>query len=220
VLRLCVIDDHALLGQTLVSSFREAGVDAWMLPPTGREELLAALAEDRPDVVLLDLDLGDPIGDGTLLVAPLQSLGAKVLVMTGVRERLRLCAAIAAGADGILAKTVPFEELLAAARQLVEGGTLISEAIRLEVCTEVRRHRRHEEASRKVFRQLTVREREVLNRLAEGRPVSAIAEEFVVSEATVRSQVRGILTKLGVGSQLEAVALANRSGWIPQQRSG
>jgi DNA-binding NarL/FixJ family response regulator len=140
--------------------------------------------------------------------------------MTGVRERLRLYAAIDAGADGIMAKTAPFEELLDAARRLAQGESLIPDATRLDVCAEVRRHRRHEEASRRVFHQLTAREREVLNRLAEGRPVSASAEEFVVSEATVRSQVRGILTKLGVGSQLEAVALANRSGWVPQQRSG
>ena len=88
--RISVIDDHALLGQTLVSSFREAGVEAWMVPLAGRGELLAAVAGHRPDVVLPDLDLGEPIGDGTLLIAPLQALGLKVLVMTGVRERLRL----------------------------------------------------------------------------------------------------------------------------------
>lgn len=220
MLRLSVVDDHALLGQTLVASFRDAGIDAHMAPVSGRDAMMSAVAAHRPDVVLLDLDLGEPIGDGVTLVAPLRALGFKVLVMTGVQDQRRLDAVVEAGADGVVLKTAPFEDLLDAARRLVAGERLISDAARHEVSGEVRRHRRREEASRKVFRQLTAREREVLALLASGHSVSAISARFVVAEATVRSQVRGILTKLGVGSQLEAVAMANRSGWIPQQRQG
>ncbi len=64
------------------------------------------------------------------------------------------------------------------------------------------------------FHCLTAREGQVLRALAEGVGVAAIAADWFVSEATVRSQVRGVLTKLGVTSQLEAVAAAHRCGWL------
>ena len=69
-------------------------------------------------------------------------------------------------------------------------------------------------AQRPGLERLTGRERQVLEALGEGRTVTDIAASWVVSESTVRSQVRGILTKLGVTSQLEAVALALRVGWL------
>jgi DNA-binding NarL/FixJ family response regulator len=217
---LSVVADHVLRGHALVAAFREVGVDAEVVPAAGELDVLAAVARRRPDVVLLDLDVGEPVGEGATLVAPLQDLGVKVLVVTGLGDPGRVSAAIEAGADGIVARSAPVVELVAAARQLVGGASVIGEAARIEVEAALRRQGQREHASRRVHRQLTAREREVLTRLADGETVKAIADDLVVSEATVRSQVRGILTKLGVGSQLEAVALASRSGWIPPQRSG
>ena len=70
------------------------------------------------------------------------------------------------------------------------------------------------------FERLTPREAEVLALLMQGQAAEAIARRFVVSEATVRTQIRGVLGKLGVGSQLAAVAEAHRVGWqAPAARS-
>ena len=73
---------------------------------------------------------------------------------------------------------------------------------------------RAKRAAREPFDRLTSREQQVLHALADGRSVACIAEDWFVSEATVRSQVRGVLLKLGVSSQLEAVARATKAGWL------
>ncbi len=65
-----------------------------------------------------------------------------------------------------------------------------------------------------MFEQLTPREAEVLRHLAAGLPAAAIASSSHVSEATVRTQIRAVLSKLGVQSQLQAVAVARRAGWL------
>jgi len=75
-----------------------------------------------------------------------------------------------------------------------------------------------ESEAREPFERLTAREQQVLRELGNGKVVTTIAEEWFVSEATVRSQVRGVLTKLAVSSQLEAVALALRVGWLVDAR--
>jgi DNA-binding NarL/FixJ family response regulator len=69
------------------------------------------------------------------------------------------------------------------------------------------------------FETLSAREGQVLRALAEGQSVAVIAQAWFVSEATVRSQVRAVLTKLGCASQLEAVAAAHRCGWISPSAS-
>jgi DNA-binding NarL/FixJ family response regulator len=74
--------------------------------------------------------------------------------------------------------------------------------------------RERKAAAREPFDRLTTREQQVLRALADGRSVTQIATEWFVSESTVRSQVRGVLTKLGAGSQLEAVAQALKAGWL------
>jgi DNA-binding NarL/FixJ family response regulator len=85
---------------------------------------------------------------------------------------------------------------------------------RQHLVNELRCAREHERAEREPFDRLTSREQQVLNALADGRSVACIAEDWFVSEATVRSQVRGVLLKLGVSSQLEAVARATKAGWV------
>jgi DNA-binding NarL/FixJ family response regulator len=80
--------------------------------------------------------------------------------------------------------------------------------------TDLRMARAAEARRLRPFEQLTRREAETLQRLCEGGVASAIAEEWVVSLATVRSHIRSVLVKLGVSSQLEAVALAHQSGWL------
>ncbi len=86
---------------------------------------------------------------------------------------------------------------------------------RLRLITQWSRWRASNAATLAPFTRLTPREASVLAMLMEGKQVRAIAAESYVTEATVRSQVHGILVKLDVNSQIEAVALASRVGWRP-----
>lgn len=212
--RIAIVEDHALLAQSLGFTLEAAGLEV-LVPALGdRSGLLETLHAFAPSLVLLDLELGEPLGDGTRLIGPLTALGAHVLVMTSVSDRIRLAATLEAGAVGFLAKTEPVDVLIETVRRAARGECVHDLTERHDLLFDLRRHRREEQVRDRAFARLTPREREALVALAEGKTVACLAEEWVVAQTTVRTQVRGILTKFGVGSQLEAVALARRCGWL------
>ena len=209
-----IIEDHALLAQSLVIALNAEGCLASVAENIDRATLLAKVSTLRPAVVLLDLDLG-VLGDGVELVLPLCELGARVLVVSGTTDRVRLAETVERGAVGFLSKTVSFEQLLATVLDVVAQRPVLSTAERYELLAELRGSRTSRRKNLAPFRTLTPKEREVLGALAHGGRVETIAEAAVVSEATVRSQIRGVLSKLGARSQLEAVARAWMVGWVP-----
>jgi two-component system, NarL family, nitrate/nitrite response regulator NarL len=163
-------------------------------------------------VVLLDLDLG-PLGSGLDLVGPLVEAGAVVVMLTGVTDRAQLAACVEAGAAGLLAKTIPFDDLIEAVATVANRGTLLDQAGRDELLADLRAKRAADRRRLAAFEALTARERAVLAQLVEGRSAEAVAAASFVSVATVRSQIQAILRKLGVNSQLAAVALARDAGF-------
>jgi len=213
-----VIDDHELVSAAMVLALREAGLHATRCPVTDAAGVLAEVATTPPRLILLDLDLGhDAEGrpvDGVKLIGGLRAQGCAVLVVSGTADRRRVAAAIAAGAQGWVSKSAPLPTLTAAAIDAVAGRPVMSEVERAEWLAYEREHREQAAALTRRLERLTAREREVLDRLVEGRRAAAIAAEFVVSLTTVRSQIRSILLKLQVRSQLEAVALVReRRRW-------
>lgn len=225
--RLTLVDDHRLLSDSLATALTAERFAVRVVAPHAGPDLVEDIATTSPDLVLLDLDLGCSV-DGTTLVGPLRRTGARVLVMTGSSDALRHGAVLERGAVGVLEKSRPFDELLDGIRAAARGEHLIGEEDRRRL---VQRSRAATVAHRDVaarFARLTAREADVLRELQEGRSVQEIAAGSHVSEATVRSQVRAVLTKLGVTSQLQAVALARRaaggragrSSWIPWVGSG
>lgn len=212
-----IVEDHALLAQTLVIALNAEGCRARIAGLTSPAVLLQQVHTLRPAVVLLDLDLGI-LGDGVALVQPLTELGARVLVVSGTTDRLRLAATVELGAVGFLPKHVPFELLLSTVLDVAAQRPVLSTARRYELMAELRSARAIRSKDLAPFTTLTTRERAVLAALAQGQRAETIAEAAVVSATTVRSQIRGVLAKLGVNSQLEAVALAWKVGWFPASR--
>ena len=212
---MLVVDDHELVGTSLVLGLRSEGLAAHRCRPSGHEQVLAAAAELPPGLVLLDLDLGrDPAGrriDGLPLVEPLVAAGWRVLILSGTSDHARVGGALAAGAAGWVSKSAPFPTLLRAVRDLLAGREIMPAARRRQLVElHLARSAERRELLAKLDR-LTQREREVLAQLAAGQRAQAVADHFVVSLATVRTQIRAVLTKLEVGSQLEAVALFRRT---------
>lgn len=217
--RVLLVEDHELLAQSLIFTLKAEGVCPERAPLGSAEEVLAAASEGRYDVVLLDLDLGDAVGSGLHLIEPLQRTGARVVMLTAATDREQLAECIEAGAVGLIPKTVSFEHLLAAVREAVSLGNALSPGQRDELLAELRRQRREREERMKAFKQLTRREAEVLAALMDGKSAEEIATEWFTSIATVRSQIRAVLGKLRVRSQVAAIGLARRAGWdIPADR--
>jgi len=224
---LVVVDDHVLLAEALVSNLAANGCSALAREPAAATP--AALAELAPRLVLLDLDLG--AGRSSCpLIAGLRRAGLPVLVLTGVTDRLRIAEAIEAGAIGYQPKAADLATLLEAVRAALQAVTAAGSERRLDpldpagsaqLLAELARSRHEAERNRRPFESLTSREAEALWQLCAGHTVPDIARAWVVSEATVRSHVRGVLVKLNVGSQVAAVALAATHGWTyPQPLCG
>ena len=163
-------------------------------------------------MVLLNLDLG-PYGDGAPLVAPLAKQGANVVVLTGLTDRARWGEVLANGARIVLSKSQPLNDLLATVRRINQGLPVLDRDERDELVAAWLERRHDHGAVQDRMDRLTSREREVLGELMRGHAVREIAALGVVSEATVRTQVKSILGKLEVSSQLAAVGLAHRIGW-------
>jgi DNA-binding NarL/FixJ family response regulator len=213
--RVLIVEDHELMAQSVGLALTGEGYEVRLSELDGMDEVLVEAAEHKPDVVLLDLDLGGRLGDGVGLIAPLRGLGAHVLVVTGTAVRARHGMCVEQGAIGVLSKSTRLDDLVAAIQQAAAGRTWINDHDRHELLAALRAWRAEQTQRLAPFERLTPRERQVLACLLEGLSAERIAQAWFVSEATVRSQIRGVLTKLDVGSQLAAVAAARRAGWEP-----
>jgi two-component system nitrate/nitrite response regulator NarL len=210
---IVVVEDHLLLAEMLCATLAARGVDAVAVEPAETEVLLRELVRLDPLLVLLDLDLGE-YGDSTGLIAPLAAHGTRCLVVTGATERERLALAFEAGAFGFHPKAAGIDALVATTLTALNSTVPLDEPLRVALGTELARLRQQRSAAFDPFRRLTAREHDTLLALSNGLSVHDIAAEWVVSETTVRSHVRAVLTKLQVNSQIAAVALALRSGWL------
>ncbi len=199
------------------------------------EDALARVAEYRPDVVLMDIELPGADGiEGTRRIKAAYP-DVNILILTAGATAGRLASAAAAGAGGFLAKNGPFSDILAAIRSPMQGKMVVEGATLKELVENIpglpEPRPRAEQAQPAAQRQplpgadengqaaetarLTAREQEVLALMGEGLDPSAIAERLVLSVYTARGHVKNVMMKLGAHTQLEAVVLATKSGLLP-----
>ena len=214
--RVLIVEDHRLVSQGLELGLRAEGFE--VASTDGAPAALPALlARFAPDVVLLDLYLADGLS-GISLVPMLRAPGRTVIVLTAETEPTILARALEAGADAVLGKTVPFPQLIREIVAIPRGQSVEAGIRRSQVMHEARVAAQERSRRLAPFAALTPREEAVLSMLVDGILAADIAEASYVSLSTVRSQIRSILAKLGVGSQLAAVSLAIKAGWMPRPR--
>lgn len=213
--RVCVIEDHTLFAESLQIALELKGHEVRRVPlPADLHNsltLLPAVMKHQPHVLLLDLDLGN--ADGSRLIEPVTRAGTAVVVLTGSGDRARWGQCIRLGARKVMVKTAPLNEILSTIRLIGEGRPVMAVEEREELVRFWQEERAQVEELLDRLNRLTAREAEVLGKLMEGQQVRQIAEDSVVSEATVRTQVKSILSKLEVTSQIGAVGLAHHAGW-------
>jgi DNA-binding NarL/FixJ family response regulator len=216
--RILIVEDHVLFAESLELVLSVEGYDVRRIAvpdsPNSPGTLLSTLVRLRPRIVLLDLDLGR-FGDGVRLIAPLARVGINVVVVTASTDRARWGEAIRCGARTVLSKKLPLSSILSTSRRINEGQPVLSYEEREDLLRAW--HQQRSELQERMARLslLTARESQVLGQLMQGCTVHDIATQSVVSEATVRTQVKSILAKLEVTSQLAAVGAAHKVGWYP-----
>lgn len=212
--RILLVEDHPLVAAGLASGLRAQDHEVHVrvvTEPVAADAITLVLEQVLPSMVLLDLDLGSV--DGVQLIPGILAIGARVVVVTGVTDRLRLARAMEAGAAGWVSKARPFEDLLEALSRLLSGQPILDGNERMALLQELRSSRQAVAAAREPFERLTAAQRDVLCCIIEGLSAKQIASQRRASLSTVRTHIRHVLTGLGVRSQLEAVALARRVGW-------
>ncbi|SEL72523.1 response regulator [Nonomuraea pusilla] len=204
MIRIVLVDDHPVVRSGLRAML--AGQPDFELveeAATGEAGVEAA-GRLRPDVVLMDLQLGPGIhgSEATRRIAELD--GPRVLVLTTFDTDADIVAAIEAGATGYLLKDAPPEELHAAIRSAAAGASALAPSVASRLLGRVRAP----------AATLSPRELEVLGHVAAGMSNRQISRLMFLSETTVKTHLVHIYAKLGVDSRTAAVAAATRRGLI------
>ena len=204
--RLIIVDDHALAREGLRSALSASGYEVVEAVGTG-EEALSRVAEARPDLVLLDIRLGEGM-DGLETARRISDLGlgVRIMMLTLHDDPDYVRAALQAGASGYVLKDASLEELRTAVRQVLSGATAIPSAL---LSTILMRSERDAPDSGAMDR-LTEREHDVLGRIAKGLTNKAIARELGISPATVKAHVERVIAKLGVADRTQAAVMVTR----------
>jgi two-component system nitrate/nitrite response regulator NarL len=207
--RLLICDDHRIFGDSLGIALSGRGHD--VVAVTEQPAQAAAVLQGGAEVDLVIMDLAFPDADGVDTTVDLLRRwpGLLVMILTGSSDPQLLPRAVRAGAAGVVAKSRGLEHVLEAIDRVAAGE--------LHVDAELLRQSFGRSSAEQVQAQLSVqlltdRERETLSRLVNGESTDAMAAGMGVGVTTVRSHVRAVLSKLGVHSRLEAVALAVQTG--------
>jgi DNA-binding NarL/FixJ family response regulator len=200
--RVVLCDDHEIVREAIKARMADSDGLSIVGEAGDGEEVVERIVELEPDVAIVDVEL--PGRDG--IEATKEILKARpqtrVIIFTAHAQPDLLSLALRAGASGYVLKSAPSEDIARAVRVVAGGGTFVGAELGTGA-GEVEK-----------LLELTPREREVLELLAEGLRVKEIAERLTLSPATVHTHVRNAIAKLEVDTRTEAVALAVRFSYL------
>ncbi len=196
------MDDEADLRENISGYVSAAKGFRCVSVHSSAEEALTQLPKEKPDVVLMDINLGGMDGIECVRQLKPQVPESQIVMLTVFEDTDKIFSALAAGASGYLLKRLAPEKLLEAIREVHEGGSPMSAPIARKVVQSLHAT----PVQGKESADLSPREREVLDGLAEGQAYKQIADKLGVSIHTVRNYIRRIYEKLHVCSSAEAVA--------------
>ena len=210
--QILVVAGSNLLAEALANTLETYGFASMHIVP--REPEVGRGIDWRPNLVLIDA-LSLDLSTGTALTSRFCQAGLRVCVIDSLSDNERLDVWTDVGASALIDKSERFEELFLTVNRLLRTIPMRNSARALSAsrASERAAEARRQNAELQPFAVLTERERTVLAELMEGHCAEEIARAAYVSISTVRSQIKAILQKLGVNSQLAAVALARRADW-------
>jgi DNA-binding NarL/FixJ family response regulator len=214
-----IVDDHLMFAEGLARVLADEPDIRPVGAVAGIDAALAIAREVVPDLVLIDVELSgeDALAGVMAFRTELPRIG--VLVLTSTDSPELLSSAIRAGVRGYVSKYRHIDRLVALIRQAASGEMVLTDETVPALLGRRKAASHGEEDVRRAFGRLTPREMETLTSFAAGRTTAETAAALHISPLTVRSHAKGILSKLGVHSKLEAVTLAIRHGLIDMDRS-
>ena len=210
-IRTMIVDDHAVIRAGLRMLIEQDETMAVVAMAGNCAEALERAASERPDIIILDLVLGDEDGLAFLPALREKSPSSRVLVLTGVKNPDSHRTAIRRGAMGIVLKEHAADLLLKAIKKVHEGEVWIDRSMMGSMIQEFTKPAQANPEEAKID-SLTLREREVIKLVGEGRKNKQIAERLYISETTVTHHLSSVFSKLEVSDRLELIIYAFRHG--------
>jgi two-component system NarL family response regulator len=203
VITIVIADDHPVVREGLVAIFKSQKDIKVVAEATNGEEALELCNQHLPDVLLLDLRM--PKKDGLQVITELtaQRLARpRVIIMTTYESEEDIRRALKAGAKGYLVKGTAPQQIRESVRRVAAGESLLPANIAAKLAESM------------AHPELSERERQVLQYMANGRSNKEIGQILYISENTVKAHVKSILTKLDAMGRTEAIAIAINRGLI------
>ena len=210
-IRVLIVDDHPVVRYGLrhmLESETDIEVVGELDDVRGIGEKLPDL---RPDVVLLDLELGDTHGVDALRCVREAVPEVSVIIYTSHDDEERIIQAAELGVDGYLLKGSPKRQIISAVRSVNEGGTALESSVAAKLIHHMNKRGTQDKKPAVHF---SKRETEVLKLAAAGKTNRDIGNTLFISESTVKFHMHAILNKLGAGNRTEAVSIAVQQGVI------
>lgn len=210
--RILLVDDHVVVraGLTLVIEKQPGMV---VVGGAGnREEALALAERHHPEIILLDLDLGET--SGLDLLPELLSIvpEARVIILTGMRDQETHRQAVRLGAMGVVLKDKAVEVVINAIERVSAGEVWLDPRLTASLISDFTRPGRKMDPEAEKIAALSKREREVVELIGQGLKNKEIAERLFISEITVRHHLTSIFEKLDVSDRIELMLYAYRHG--------
>ena len=211
VIRTLVVDDHPVVRYG-IKHMLDMESDIEVVGELEKlNDISSVLADLRPDVVLLDLELEESHGVESLRFLREKAPGLHIIIYTSYDDEQRIIQAVELGVDGYLLKGCPRREIVSAIRSVHDGGTALEASVASKLM-----HHMHGRSSRREQPSVhfSKREEQVLELLAEGKTNRDIGSKLFISESTVKFHVHAILSKLDASNRTEAVSIAVHQGII------
>jgi two-component system, NarL family, nitrate/nitrite response regulator NarL len=209
MVRVLIVDDQRLFADTIRITLEGAGMDVLDIATDGAQAL-ALVARDEPDIVLMDIGLPDRSGLAVGRDIIDDHPNVKVIALTALDEPKAIDEALRVGFHGYVTKDTPVSRF----HQSIES------AMNGQVVTPHIRRRPEPNGGSLLARQLTPRERQVLELIVTGKSSRAIARQLGISPNTFRTHVQAVLTKLQVHTRLEAATFAVQHGLVSLPQLG
>lgn len=201
-IRILVVDDHTVVRQGLVALLNTVPDLTVVADASDGQGAIEAYRKHKPDVTLMDLRLPKLGGADAISMIRQESPGARIIVLTTFDGDEDIFRALQAGAKGYLLKGTDADELTAAIRSVYAGKSKIPSFVAEKL------------AERMGGPALTTRELEVLERIVAGRSNKEIASDLHISEATVKTHINSLLSKLNVSDRTQAATTALQRGIV------
>ncbi len=204
-IRVIVADDHPLFRAGVVEELgKNPDIEVVGLAANGGEAVRLA-QEEMPDLILLDIAMPGKDGISAASTISLACPSTKIVMLTVSEHEDDLVAAFKAGAKGYVLKGVSGRELARVIRSVVDGEVFVSQALATRLIMDL-----SEPKPSDPFEELTPRELEILQLVAEGLSNREIGEQLHLAEKTVKHYMTNVLAKLEVGSRVQAALIAQK----------